>query len=90
MPVAAKIAAQRKDFARATALGRDAVALAASGDALNRTAKALGDLAEVLRLSGQEDLARHELASALSLYERKGNVVEATRVQARLSVTTAA
>ena len=84
MPVAAKIAARREDFSSAMELGHEAVALAASGDALNRSAKACVDLAEVLQLSGQERRARQELESALSLYERKCNAVEASRVRALL------
>jgi tetratricopeptide (TPR) repeat protein len=90
MPVAAKLAARREDFTRAAEVGREAVALAASGDALNRSAKARVDLAEVLQLSGQEKGARQELESALALYERKANAVEATRVQTLLGATTVA
>jgi DNA-binding SARP family transcriptional activator/tetratricopeptide (TPR) repeat protein len=90
MPVAAKVMARRGDFDAALSLGRDAVALAASGDALNRTAKAIVDMAEVLRLSGQDELARKELESALSLYERKVNAVGVSHVQGLLGVTTAA
>jgi DNA-binding SARP family transcriptional activator len=90
MPVAAKIAARRQDFSSARRLGHDAVTIAEEGDALNRTAKARLDLAEVLQLSGERERATQELESALSLYERKGNVVEAARVQALLGMVTAA
>ena len=90
MPVAAKVAARRGDFPKAIEVGRNAVALAASGDSLNRTARACVALAEVFRLSEQEELAFPELESALALYERKGNVVDAGRVQRLLGVTTAA
>ena len=90
MPVAAKLAALREDFKGAIAIGREAARLAASGDALNRTAKAYADLAEVFRLAGQEGPWRRELASALSLYEAKGNEVEAARVDLLLRVATPA
>jgi ATP/maltotriose-dependent transcriptional regulator MalT len=89
MPVAAKLAAHGGDFARAAEIGRDAVVLAESGDALNRTARAYADLAEVYKLAGKEEVARQHLESAFSLYEAKANVVEASRVQALLGVTAA-
>ncbi len=89
MPVAAKIAARRGAFDGAIELGSEAVSLARSGDALNRTAKAHVDLAEVRRLAGEDELERTELESALLLYESKANTVEASRVQALLGVATA-
>jgi DNA-binding SARP family transcriptional activator len=87
MPVAAKIAAQHGGFSKATELGREAVTLAASGDALNRSAKTRVDLAEVLQLCGQDERARQELESALSLYERKANAIETARLEAVLGAT---
>jgi class 3 adenylate cyclase len=89
MPVAAKLAARRGEVAAATTLGRDAVAIATGGDALNRSAKARVDLAEVFRLADSHDLARHELETARSLYELKGNLVQVGRLQALLGVATA-
>jgi hypothetical protein len=56
---------------------------------LNRSAKARVDLAEVFRLADSHDLARHELETARSLYELKGNLVQVGRLQALLGVATA-
>ncbi len=90
MPVAAKLAARCQDFGRAMRLGYEAVSIAESGDALNRTARAKLDLAEVLALTDRPERARRERESSLALYERKGNVVEAARVRALLDVVTVA
>ncbi len=90
MPVAAKLAARRQDFGGAMRLGYEAVSIAESGDALNRTAKAKLDLAEVLVLTDRPERARRERESSLALYEHKGNVIEAERVRALLGVVTVA
>jgi hypothetical protein len=54
---------------------------------LNAHADALLDLAEVLALGGQG--SRAELEEALTLYERKGNLVRAERTRSRLAELTA-
>jgi class 3 adenylate cyclase/tetratricopeptide (TPR) repeat protein len=82
--VRAKVLAHRGDLARAETLARDAVALAAEGDALHLHGDALVDLSEVLVLAGQRDEAAVALEQALALYERKGNVVMAGRARERL------
>jgi tetratricopeptide (TPR) repeat protein len=82
-----KVLARRGELQEGERLARDAVALAAETDMLNAHADALVDLAEVLALAGQD--ARAELARALALYERKGNLVMAKRTRSRLAELTA-
>jgi hypothetical protein len=48
------------------------------------------DLGEVLLLTGKPDEAAAALEQALERYERKGNLVKAQRVQARLAELQAA
>jgi hypothetical protein len=60
---------------------REAVAFAAASDFLDTHGDALMDLAEVLRLAAQPDSAAAEVAKAVTLYERKGNVVSAARAR---------
>jgi tetratricopeptide (TPR) repeat protein len=75
--VAAKVAARRGDLDEAEGLAREAVALAEETDMLNWHANALIDLAEVYELAGRLEESRPLREQALSLYERKGNVVAA-------------
>jgi hypothetical protein len=83
-PVRAKIHAQRGELGPARDLAREGARLSELTDDLNRRAKVHCDLAAVLRLTGEDDAARLALSYALSLYERKGNVVAAEALQ-RLS-----
>jgi hypothetical protein len=62
---------------------RDALELAARTDSLNRHARILVALAEVFELAGDDEQAQEHLASALDLYQRKGNLVEAEQVRTR-------
>jgi len=78
-----KVLARRGQFQEGERLAREAVALAEWTDMLNAHADALIDLAEVLALAGRD--ARAELAQALALYERKGNLVMAERTRSRLT-----
>jgi tetratricopeptide (TPR) repeat protein len=82
----AKVLARRGELEEGERLARDAVALGAETDMLNAHADALLDLAEVLRLAG-EDGRRAELELALDLYERKGNLVMAQRTKENLAQT---
>ena len=84
MPVCAKLLARNGAARKAAALARDAVQLAETSDALDRTAKAYRDLGEVLVLGQRKNEARDAFASAFEIYEAKGNVVGAGRVRARL------
>jgi predicted ATPase/class 3 adenylate cyclase len=68
----------------ACACALTAAELAQRTDDVNMHADALGDLAEVLLAAGDEAAAVAELERAVALYERKGNLVAATRVRNRL------
>lgn len=79
----AKLLARRGEVEARERLAREAVALAEETDMLNPHAGALGDLAEVLTLAGRDP--RAELEQALSLYERKGNLVSAEGTRSKLA-----
>jgi serine/threonine protein kinase/tetratricopeptide (TPR) repeat protein len=78
----ARVLARRDEPAQAEPLAREAVALAAQSDALNLHADAFFGLAEVLATGDRSEDARSAASRALELYEAKGNVVSAHRVQA--------
>jgi DNA-binding SARP family transcriptional activator len=86
MPVRAKLLARNGAVEDAVALARDAIRLTESSDALNRNAKAYGDLGEVLVLAGRPDEAHAAYSSALGFFEAKGNVVGVGRMRALLDV----
>jgi DNA-binding SARP family transcriptional activator/tetratricopeptide (TPR) repeat protein len=79
--VRAKLEARRGNTEAGETFAREGVALAERTDALNQHAKALLDLAEVLRTGGRTDEAASAAESALALYERKGNVPDAARAR---------
>jgi tetratricopeptide (TPR) repeat protein len=83
MPVRAKLLAGRGALKQAVTLGREAVRLAASSDSLNRVAKAHCDLGKVLKLAGRAYEADAAFHRAVKLYEKKENVVGATRTRAQ-------
>ena len=80
----AKVLARRGEQAEAIRLAHEAVTLGAATDYLNGRADAFVDLADVLQLCGRPQDARPVLEQAWSFYDRKGNVVMADRVRARL------
>jgi class 3 adenylate cyclase/tetratricopeptide (TPR) repeat protein len=82
--IRAKVIARKGEFERADKLAREAVAFAAESDFLNDHADTLVDHAEVLRLWGRPDEASVTLASAVAVYERKGNVASAVKAHALL------
>jgi hypothetical protein len=65
-------------------LAREAVALAEATDNINRLGDAFMALAETLRLCARPNDAAIAAREALSLYEKKGNVVSAETARARL------
>jgi tetratricopeptide (TPR) repeat protein len=77
----AKLLVDRGDFEIAERLTREAVELAAGTDFLELHARALADLAEVLRLTGRPQEALAELDRALRLHEQKGNLVAAAKTR---------
>jgi tetratricopeptide (TPR) repeat protein len=81
----AKLLARRGRFEQAETLAREIVALAEADDNFNSHGHALMDLAEVLCLAGRSDAAAPYIEKALSLYDRKGNLVSAAKAQALLT-----
>jgi tetratricopeptide (TPR) repeat protein len=83
--VRAKVLARRGEYAEASRLGREAVALGQESDRIDFQGDAYADLAEVLLLGGKHADATAALEQALERYERKGNLVSAGRTRARLA-----
>jgi class 3 adenylate cyclase/tetratricopeptide (TPR) repeat protein len=81
----AKLATVRGEAAEAEQFAREAVTRAAGSDELNGHALALVDHADALELLGRHEEAARALRDALSLFERKGNIVAAELVRGRLS-----
>jgi tetratricopeptide (TPR) repeat protein len=72
-------------FAEAEALSREAVELARGTVDIATLGGALVDLAEVLTLAGRQDETEPPLREALSLYERKEDLVSVARVRGLLT-----
>ena len=83
--VRAKVLAARGCHAKAEEVAGEAIALAAATDLLNVQADAYSDLADVLTRAAKADRAGVALEQALGRYERKGNIVMADRMRARLA-----
>jgi tetratricopeptide (TPR) repeat protein len=83
--VKAKVLARRGKHAESERLAREAVAICDETERLDAQGDAYADLGEVLLLAGKPDEAATALEQALDRYKRKGNVVSAQRVQARLA-----
>jgi DNA-binding SARP family transcriptional activator/tetratricopeptide (TPR) repeat protein len=77
----AKALARQGQLDTAEALGREAVAFAAESDFHPVHAEALVDLAEVLRIAGRADEASPLVRHAITLHERKGNVISAAKAR---------
>jgi class 3 adenylate cyclase/tetratricopeptide (TPR) repeat protein len=80
----AKVQARRGEYAEAERIAREAVAIGDGTDDLNGQGDACADLAEVLALGGRSDEAAAAFEQALARYVRKGNLVSAQRVRARI------
>jgi tetratricopeptide (TPR) repeat protein len=72
------------ELAEAEALARDALQAVEQTDDLNRQARVLVDLADIVRRAGRDAEAISLEERALDLYERKGNVVSAGKVRSGL------
>jgi tetratricopeptide (TPR) repeat protein len=83
--VRARLLARRGDFGEAERLIREAVEIAESTDYFEMRARALSDLADVLRLAGRIDGSLDAARRALQQYEAKGSVAGAERVRSRLA-----
>lgn len=74
--------ARQGDLDTAERLATEAVERAEASEQDDSTAEVLVDQAHVLRLAGREEDAQGQAGRALTLYERKGNLVGAARVRA--------
>jgi class 3 adenylate cyclase/tetratricopeptide (TPR) repeat protein len=81
----AMVLADRGELAEAERLAREAVDLASGGDALVDQAETLSVLARILVAAGRSDEAAALLRQAVDKYERKGDVVSASRARERLA-----
>jgi tetratricopeptide (TPR) repeat protein len=77
----AKLLAQRGEFESAEQLAREAVEVSGRTDFLDVHARAIEDLAEVLRLAGRPHESVPELEHAIRLHQQKGNIVSTARAQ---------
>jgi hypothetical protein len=82
--VKAKVLARRGEFHAAEELAGEAIAFVEESDFLPVHADALMDFGEILRLTGRAGDAAKAVAEAISLYERKGNIVAADAAKAAL------
>ncbi|MGH3019978.1 MAG: adenylate/guanylate cyclase domain-containing protein [Gaiellaceae bacterium] len=83
--VRSKALARKGELRQAELLAREAVTLAEETDGLNLHGDALLDLADVLLAGDRPTEAVAVVKRALSLYERKGNLVSAARTRAALA-----
>jgi class 3 adenylate cyclase/tetratricopeptide (TPR) repeat protein len=74
---AARLAAHRGDLGKALGLAAQALEITEQCDLLNRRAFVWTSVAEVRRAAGQPDEADTAVATAIALYEAKGNVAAA-------------
>ena len=79
-----RLLAHRGDFEGAERIAREATELAGRTDFLDVHARALEDLAGVLRAAGRSEQSLVELEQATRLHEQKGNLVSAARTKALL------
>jgi len=85
----ALIHARRDEHERALELARQALELVEPSDFCELRTRAFEDLAEVHRLAGRNDDAAEALRRAIDVWDRKGAVVVADRLRARLAELTA-
>ena len=85
----ARVLAVRGEAGEAERLAREAVAIGNETDLVDAQGDAYADLAEVLSLGGKNGEAADALEDALARYTRKGNLVQASRVESRLAELTA-
>ncbi|MGH3039882.1 MAG: adenylate/guanylate cyclase domain-containing protein, partial [Gaiellaceae bacterium] len=76
--------ASRGQLAEAEAVARDALQAVEQTDDLNRQARVLLDLADIVRRAGPEAEAASFEERALALFERKGNLVSAEKARSAL------
>jgi ATP/maltotriose-dependent transcriptional regulator MalT len=86
--VRAKLLARRGDVEAAERLAREATTSAARTDFLDLRARAVADLAEVLRLAGRSEESAAAVREAFRLYEQKGNIAAAAALASTTSTPT--
>ena len=86
----AKLLAQRGDIEEAERLATRGGRAGGRTDYLDVHARALEDLAEVLRLAGKPQESASRLEEAMRLFELKGNIVAVAGAKARLEALAAA
>ena len=74
-----------EELGAAEDLAREALEAVEQTDDLNRQARVLADLADVVRQAGREAEATSLQERALALFERRGNVVSAGRLRTELA-----
>jgi ATP/maltotriose-dependent transcriptional regulator MalT len=77
--IRAPIVARAGNLAEAESLARSAVELSQQSDAPQLRADTLSELATVLMLAGRLDEARQTIATAIAIYQAKGDVVSASK-----------
>jgi hypothetical protein len=80
--------ARRGDVEAAERLAREATTSAARTDFLDLRARAVADLAEVLRLAGRPEESAAAVQEAIRLYEQKGNIAAAAALAGSSSTLT--
>ena len=83
--VRARVLANRGQTGRALELAREAVAIVLTTDHLNEQADVMADLALVHEAAGSANDAASALATAVEIYETKGNTVRAGEARSRLA-----
>jgi class 3 adenylate cyclase len=78
--VRAKLLARLGDVEEGERLAREATAVAARTDLLDGRARAVADLAEVLRLAGRPEESTAAVQEAIRLHEQKGNIAAVARL----------
>jgi len=79
------VLANRGQTGRALELAREAVAIVLTTDHLNEQADVMADLALVHEAAGSANDAASALATAVEIYETKGNTVRAGEARSRLA-----
>jgi class 3 adenylate cyclase len=82
--VRGKVLARRGEHAEGERLAHEAVTICEDTDLLETQGYGYADLSEVLRIGGKREEATAALGESLARFERKGNLVMAARVRARL------
>ena len=88
--VRGKVLARRARFVEAERLVREGLAIVGTSDEPDSQAGASMDLAEVLLMAGRPGEAVQAATEALSLFERKGNLVSAARARRAIAASTLA